>query len=212
MATRSPRQSRSSLDTYRRKRDFRKTSEPAKTPARRAPVRTRARPVALRRFVIQKHAATRLHFDFRLQVGRVLKSWAVPKGPSIDPHDRRLAVEVEDHPLAYGDFEGTIPKGEYGGGTVMLWDTGMYRNMSEENGAPIPMTRALEKGHATIWLEGSKLRGGWTLVRTGRPDPKNWLLIKLADEEADDGVQPVDTLDRSARSGRTMKEIAQDGA
>src|SRR5512144_1890848 len=160
----------SSLDTYRRKRDFRKTAEPSKTPARGAKSR-------LRRFVIQKHAATRLHFDFRLQVGRVLKSWAVPKGPSVDPHDRRLAVEVEDHPLAYGDFEGTIPKGEYGGGTVMLWDTGMYHNMSEENGVHIPMSRALEKGHATVWLECTKLRGAWTLVRTGRPQPRNWLLI-----------------------------------
>src|ERR1700704_5126901 len=113
------------------------------------------------RFVIQKHDASSLHYDFRLEVGGVLKSWAVPKGPSLDPREKRLAVEVEDHPLDYADFEGVIGEGNYGAGAVIVWDAGTYRNLDEKRS----MAEALEAGHAKFWLEGQKLKGGWTLQR-----------------------------------------------
>src|SRR5437588_1927328 len=133
----------------------------------------RRRPI----FVIQKHAATSLHYDFRLEVDGVLRSWAVPKGPSTDPREKRLAVEVEDHSLAYGDFEGRIGSG-YGAGTVIVWDAGTYRNLDEQRS----MSEALEVGHAKFWLEGEKLSGGWTLQRTRGGKKPQWLLIKRRDE------------------------------
>jgi DNA ligase D-like protein (predicted 3'-phosphoesterase) len=160
--------------------------------------------------VIQKHDASRLHYDFRLQVGRVLKSWAVPKGPSLNPQDKRLAVEVEDHPLNYGDFEGVIPQGEYGGGTVMVWDKGTYRNITEKHGKLVPITRALADGHVAVWLEGKKLKGGFALIHTRRPQEKNWLLIKISDDEADTRHDPLKSKPKSALSGRTMNQIAKD--
>src|SRR5215208_5007897 len=138
------------LTTYRKKRDFGKTEEPSGD--------VKVAPSGQRRFVIQKHDATRLHYDLRLEVGGVFKSWAVTKGPSLDPGDKRLAVETEDHPLDYGDFEGTIPKGEYGGGTVMLWDRGFW----SADGDP---AKALRKGDLKFTLVGEKLQGGWILVR-----------------------------------------------
>ena len=140
------------LTTYKAKRDFQKTREPSGQDA--------VKPTTRRRFVIQKHDATRLHYDLRLELDGVFKSWAVTKGPSLDPHDKRLAVEVEDHPLDYGDFEGTIPKGQYGGGTVMLWDRGYW----EPEGTRTP-EQALAKGDFKFTLEGERLHGGFVLVR-----------------------------------------------
>jgi DNA ligase D-like protein (predicted 3'-phosphoesterase) len=153
------------------------------------------------RFVIQKHAARSLHYDFRLEVGGVLKSWAVPKGPSLDPREKRLAVQVEDHPLSWGDFEGTIAEGQYGAGAVIVWDAGEYRNLDEERS----MEEALGEGHARFWLEGRKLRGGWSLQRMrGR----NWLLIKRRDEHADARRRPTSTQPESVLSGRTIEQVA----
>ena len=157
------------------------------------------------RFVIQKHAARRLHYDFRLEVEGTLRSWAVPKGPSTDPREKRLAVEVEDHPLEYADFEGTIGKGNYGAGTVIVWDAGTYRNLDDSR----DMAAAIEHGHAKFWLEGEKLRGGWTLQRTHGGSKPQWLLIKRRDDQADARRNPQSTQPRSVRSGRTLEEVAE---
>jgi bifunctional non-homologous end joining protein LigD len=188
------------LSTYRAKRNFELTAEPSGAGA--------AAPSERLRFVIQKHDATRLHYDFRLEYEGVFKSWAVTRGPSLDPHDKRLAVEVEDHPLDYGDFEGTIPKGQYGGGTVMLWDRGFW--------APDGMTveQGLAKGDLKIVLEGERLHGGWVLVRikNDRTGGKrtNWLLIKHKDPGAHEGDADAVLNDNatSVASGRTMAQIA----
>jgi DNA ligase D-like protein (predicted 3'-phosphoesterase) len=153
------------------------------------------------RFVVQKHAARRLHYDFRLEVGGVLKSWAVPKGPSLDPREKRLAVQVEDHPLSWGDFEGVIPAGQYGAGAVIVWDAGEYRNIDKQHS----IEEALEKGHARVWLEGHKLRGGWSLQRMRDRD---WLLIKHRDEFADARRRPTSTQPESVVSGRTVEQVA----
>jgi len=188
------------LSLYQAKRDFAKTPEPSG--------KARVKPAEYSRFVIQKHAASRLHYDLRLEVHGVFKSWAVTKGPSLNPKDRRLAVEVEDHPLDYGDFEGTIPQGEYGGGTVMLWDRGFWA--PEDGGDP---ERALRKGELKFILAGVKLQGSWVLVRM-RPDRErsrgnrnNWLLIKHRDGQEREAGDITDE-DRSVASGRTMEEIA----
>src|SRR4029077_7831973 len=159
-----------------------------------------------RRYVIQKHDATRLHYDFRLELDGVFKSWAVTRGPSLDPHDKRLAVEVEDHPLDYGDFEGTIPEGQYGGGTGRLWDRGYWMPEGHPNAA-------LKKGDVKFVLEGERLHGSWVLVRM-RWDRKggkktNWLLIKHRDQAAHEGDDDALLEDpKSVASGRTLKEIA----
>ena len=186
------------LSTYRKKRDFARTAEPSGE--------AKVAPAKRRRFVIQKHAATRLHYDLRLEFDGVFKSWAVTRGPSLDPHDKRLAVEVEDHPLDYGDFEGTIPKGEYGGGTVMVWDRGYWDGDDPERG--------FKKGDLKFTLDGDKLHGSWVLVRmrNDRTGGKrtNWLLIKHRDEYAKEGDEnTILDEDRSAASGRSMDEIAQ---
>ena len=188
------------LARYQSMRDFEKTAEPSGRGAKIAPA-------PQLRFVIQKHAATRLHFDLRLELDGVFRSWAVTRGPSFNPKDKRLAVEVEDHPLAYGDFEGTIPKGEYGGGAVMLWDRGYW---APEPG--IDIDRALEKGDLKLVMEGARMHGGWALVRM-KDDAggkrHNWLLIKHRDEFAVDGPGDVAALtDESVASGRTMAQIA----
>ena len=185
-----------SLAPYQSKRDFTKTKEPSGEAS--------IKPAEYPRFVIQKHAASRLHYDLRLEVDGVFKSWAVTKGPSLDPRDKRLAVEVEDHPLDYGDFEGTIPKGEYGGGTVMLWDRGFW--VPDEGDA----NKALRKGELKFTLAGEKLKGTWVLVRMrhDRDGGKrnNWLLIKHRDGyEREDA--PVTDEDRSVASGRSMDDI-----
>jgi DNA ligase D-like protein (predicted 3'-phosphoesterase) len=153
------------------------------------------------RFVIQQHAARTLHYDFRLQVGKVLKSWAVPKGLSTDPREKRLAVQVEDHSLGYAKFEGRIGSG-YGAGRVIVWDAGTWRSLTEG-----PIDDALDNGHLSFWLEGKKLRGGWTLQRTSGGVKPQWLLIKRRDEGADARRNPVGTQPESVRTGRTIDEL-----
>ncbi|MBM2712687.1 DNA ligase D [Mesorhizobium caraganae] len=188
------------LSTYRAKRDFSKTKEPSGETSIAESNRLR--------FVIQKHDATRLHYDLRLELGGVFKSWAVTKGPSLNPQDKRLAVEVEDHPLDYGDFEGTIPKGQYGGGTVQLWDRGYW----EPEGSTSP-EQALKKGDLKFTLDGKRLHGSFVLVRMNHDrnggKRTNWLLIKHRDKYATDGNgDAVLAQDRSVASGRSMNKIA----
>ena len=184
------------LERYRKKRNFTETPEPV----------GRARSAQRRRiFVVQKHAASRLHYDFRLQINDVLVSWAVPKGPSMNPADKRLAVMTEDHPIEYADFEGVIPEGEYGAGTVMVWDKGIY-----EPGDGLPPEEQLSRGKLDVVLKGKKLRGGFTLIRPakGSRQKANWLLIKQRDARADplwDIERPE--LDRSVLTGRTLSAI-----
>ena len=156
-------------------------------------------------FVIQKHDASSLHYDFRLQVGRVMRSWAVPKGPSTDPRDKRLAMQVEDHPMAWNEFEGVIGSG-YGAGTVIVWDRGTYRPLTDGS-----FGDALDAGHASFWLEGEKLRGGWSLRRTHEGRKPKWLLIKKRDDEADARRDPVSTQPESVVSGRTIEQVAERG-
>ena len=186
------------LSTYRKKRDFEKTTEPSGD--------VEVAPSKLRRFVIQKHDATRLHYDLRLEFDGVFKSWAVTRGPSLDPHDKRLAVEVEDHPLDYGDFEGTIPQDQYGGGTVQLWDRGYWESDDPERG--------FKKGDLKFTLHGDKLHGSWVLVRM-RHDRNggkrtNWLLIKHRDDFAKEGkANNILDADQSVASGRSMAQIAE---
>ena len=192
---------RRSLATYQAKRDFQVTAEPSGEVEVAAANRAR--------FVIQKHAATRLHYDLRLEHDGVFLSWAVTRGPSLDPHDRRLAVQVEDHPIAYGDFEGTIPKGQYGGGTVMLWDRGWW--------APEPgfdIDKGLKRGELKVVFDGERMKGGWVLVRL-KPDSDrdkhvNWLLIKHRDEYASEGDKDfLEDTAFSVASGRPMDAIAE---
>jgi DNA ligase D-like protein (predicted 3'-phosphoesterase) len=184
------------LEEYRKRRDFVKTPEPSG-----------GNPKGNENtFVVQKHASRTLHFDFRLSVGGVLKSWAVPKGPSMNPSDKRLAVPTEDHPLDYAGFEGTIPEGEYGAGTVMVWDRGTYENRSRKDHKDIPIEKGLENGLAKFMLNGTRLKGAFALVRSGT----SWLLIKMKDSEAGSG-DPVKEESRSALSGRTMEEISKAG-
>jgi DNA ligase D-like protein (predicted 3'-phosphoesterase) len=161
-------------------------------------------------FVVQKHDASSLHYDFRLEVEGVLKSWAVPKGPSTDPGDKRLAMPVEDHSLDYADFEGVIPKGQYGAGTVIVWDTGGYRNLNEEEGRELPMKEALERGHAVFSLEGRKLRGAYALTRIATGGEERWLLVKKRGEGADARRNPVATQPESALTGRTIEQVARE--
>jgi bifunctional non-homologous end joining protein LigD len=177
------------LEPYRRKRNFERTSEP--------PPRRSSRSGRL--FVVQKHRARQLHYDLRLEVGGVLKSWSVPKGPSLDPSVKRLAVAVEDHPLKYADFEGVIPEGEYGAGTVMVWDRGSYRTPDG-----VDIAAALRKGDLTFTLHGRKLTGGWSLIRLrGR----QWLLIKRRDRHAS-AEEITLAAPRSVLTGRTLAQIA----
>jgi DNA ligase D-like protein (predicted 3'-phosphoesterase) len=189
-----------SLQEYRRKRDQRKTPEPA---GRRGRSR-RGAP----RFVIQQHDATSMHWDFRLEAAGVLKSWAVPKGPSTDPREKRLAMPTEDHPLDYAAFEGVIPEGEYGAGPVIVWDAGTYRNLTEKDGREVAVEDAVDAGHVKVFLEGQKLRGGFALTRTGRGKKPRWILVKLKDEHADARRNPVRTEPMSVTSGRTIEDMA----
>lgn len=188
------------LKPYERKRDLRKTPEPsgANSASRDEPT-----------FVIQKHDAQNLHYDFRLEVDGVLASWAVPKGPSTDPGMKRLAIHVEDHPLAYAEFEGIIPEGMYGAGTVLVWDRGSYRNLMAEKDEPLSMEEAIDAGHVEVWLEGQKLKGGYTLVRMKGRGENQWLLIKMKDEEADARRNPVSSEPKSVVSGASLEEIRE---
>jgi len=184
------------LEEYKRKRDFKQTPEPP----------PKVEKGKQRRFVIQKHSATRLHYDFRLEMEGVLKSWAIPKGPSLDPADKRLAMQVEDHPVSYFDFEGIIPPGNYGAGTVMVWDVGTW----EPQGDAAAM---LKKGDLKFRLDGQKMKGEFALVhiKSRRPDSKGteWLLIKHRDAYVEEGYD-IDQYDYSVLTGRSLKEIAGD--
>ena len=188
------------LRDYQAKRDFRRTPEPS--PGGRE---VSAEPI----FVIQKHDASRLHYDFRLEVDGVLKSWAIPKGPSTDPQEKRLAIPTEDHPLEYAGFEGVIPEGEYGAGAVLVWDTGKFRNITEKKGVALDLPEALAHGHLKVWLEGRKLKGGYALTRFKTGKDEAWLLVKADDQEADASAELLRTRPESVLSGRTLKEIAE---
>jgi len=177
------------LAEYRRKRDFSQTKEPAPTKPRAS------RQGGRRRFVIQKHAASHLHYDFRLEMHGVLKSWAVPKGPPYKLNEKRLAMATEDHPIEYLEFEGVIPKGQYGGGTVMVWDIGTYE-IVEGN---------YYKGHLHVFLEGKKLKGEWLVVKSAGKEDRQWLLIKIKQ-----GMKLPKNEDESALTGRSMEQIAAD--
>jgi len=204
-ATKTRRSTRkTSLAAYHAKRDFEKTAEP-EGKAERSGSRSSLR------FVIQKHAASHLHFDLRLELDGVMKSWAVPKGPNYDPTVKRLAMEVEDHPIEYNDFEGTIPKGQYGGGTVMIWDRGVYG--PESDGGEPAVRASYERGDLKIVMEGQRMHGGWVLVRTRRDDRgrAQWLLIKHRDKFAREGFDIVAKANSSIVTGRTMDEIALGG-
>ena len=192
------------LAGYEKKRDFAKTPEPPGAAGGETP----EGPL----FVIQKHKARTLHYDFRLEVDGVLKSWAVPKGPSLNPRDKRLAVMVEDHPLEYATFEGAIPADEYGAGPVIVWDTGLYRHLPEEDKAA-SMADALAGGFAVVHLEGRKVRGAYKLIHAKMGgDERNWLLIKKTDDHADPDRNPVKDQPQSALSGRTIEDLlAEEG-
>ncbi len=203
---------RKQLSKYRAKRNFRVTREPAGSEPARAPHKSAKRVRKKLTFVIQKHAARQLHFDLRLELDGVMKSWAVPKGPSLDPAAKRLAMQVEDHPMEYNRFEGTIPEGEYGGGTVMIWDQGHYtaEHADEHAGDQQAAVRAgLQAGQLKFILRGERLKGSFVLVRTrtGRGKPQ-WLLIKHRDADAQRGSDVVAKYDTSVVSDRTMQEIA----
>jgi DNA ligase D-like protein (predicted 3'-phosphoesterase) len=188
-----------SLAEYRRKRDFSRTPEPMGSGQQpgREPV-----------FVVQKHDATRLHYDFRLQVDSVLKSWAIPKGPSLNTRDKRLAIPTEDHPLDYANFEGVIPEGQYGAGRVIVWDIGTYRNITRRDGQPVPLDQAIENGQVAIWLDGKKLKGGFALTRIRNGKKPVWLLVKKRDEYANAG-DPVTEQPASVLSGRTLEQLGE---
>lgn len=211
------------LAEYRRKRDFSRTDEPPGSLAQQygaakqtgvADTGPTLHPEGTSlTYVIHKHDASQLHYDLRLELDGVLKSWAVPKGPSLDPKERRLAVQVEDHPLEYATFEGTIPEGEYGGGTVMVWDTGRWEPdeawMRESKGGQVLMPQeALAKGDLKFILHGQKLRGSWALVQMKGRGDKNWLLIKHRDEWARPGSDITKEAPDSVATGRSLEEIA----
>ncbi len=189
------------LAEYRRKRDFTRTREPAGGKAAAG---------ARLAYVIQKHAASHLHFDLRLELDGVMKSWAVPKGPSLDPTVKRLAMQVEDHPIEYNKFEGTIPEGEYGGGTVMLWDRGTYTAPGSDPDPEATLRRGYEKGDFKFELHGKRLHGSWVLVRIRRDEERRqWLLIKHRDEFAEEGADIVADEQTSVATGRSMEQIAR---
>ncbi len=192
------------LKAYHSKRDFSKTAEPngGEDRANEAPM-----------FVVQKHDASHLHYDLRIEIGGVLKSWAVPKGPSIDPKVKRLAIPTEDHPLDYAGFEGVIPEGEYGAGTVMVWDIGTFRNLKAEGEEPLSIAKSHAKGHLEVHLNGKKLRGAFVMIRTKRGGQKpQWLLWKKKDDFAVSGRDILINQPDSALTGRTLDEIALEEA
>jgi len=204
-----------SLDAYHQKRDFARTSEPAGAEVSSDSPRKSGTSPEHPTFVVQKHAASSLHYDFRLELEGVLKSWAVPKGPSLDPADKRLAVMTEDHPLEYADFEGVIPEGEYGGGTVLVWDTGWWEPdlewiASGKKDEPTDPSLALNAGELKFILHGHKLTGSWALVQMKGRGEKNWLLIKHRDESARSGSSVIEDEPDSALTGRSLEQVAGD--
>lgn len=203
------------LEKYRKKRKFDSTSEPLGQ--RNVPVSvsrdrggsghddmdTNTIKRGRRIFVVQKHQARQLHYDFRLEIGGVLKSWAIPKGPSLNSANKRLAKQVEDHPLEYADFEGVIPEGNYGAGVVLIWDKGEWEG--EENAED-----ALKKGKLEFKLKGERLKGGWALIRM-KGSLLDWLLIKKKDEWADEGREITEKMTLSVKTGRSLEEIEKEG-
>ncbi|WP_127844731.1 DNA polymerase ligase N-terminal domain-containing protein [Psychroflexus aestuariivivens] len=189
---------------YEEKRDFNKTDEPkgdSKKSSGDQPI-----------FVIQKHDANQLHYDFRIEIDDSLKSWSVPKGPSTDPSDKQMAIPTGDHPLDYADFEGVIPEDEYGGGTVMIWDKGTFENIKkDDNGNLISLKKSYENGTVEVNLKGEKIKGGYALVEMESGDMEgNWLLIKMDDDKADARRNPTSTENKSVESGRTLNEIEKE--
>jgi DNA ligase D-like protein (predicted 3'-phosphoesterase) len=209
---------RDKLVEYERKRDFSKTKEPRGRGKGKRKAKARRRHP---RFSIQKHSATSEHYDLRLEVDGVLASWAVPKGPSLDPRDKRLAMRTEDHPLDYLEWEGVIAEGEYGAGPMIVWDRGVFQNVSEtRRGEPMDLSEAIEKGDVKIFLLGEKIKGGYALVRTnprpGEPagpgDREQWLLIKKRDEGSDARRRPTSSRPESVLSGRTIEQVLEEEA
>ncbi len=188
------------LKAYKDKRDFKKTTEPSGAKKKKS-----EKP----KFVMQKHDASNLHYDFRLEMDGVLKSWAIPKGPSTDPDDKRMAIQTEDHPLEYADFEGVIPEDEYGAGTVIVWDGGTYRNLRKEKDEDgLSMEKSFKDGKIEVWLEGKKLKGGYVLIHTKQGgNEKNWLFKKMKDDEADARKKPVKSEPKSILSDKTIEEM-----
>jgi DNA ligase D-like protein (predicted 3'-phosphoesterase) len=191
----------STLSTYRSKRSFDRSPEPRGKSSKKS-----KKPI----FVVQKHAASHLHYDVRLEIGKVLVSWAVPKGPSTNPSIKRLAIETEDHPMEYATFEGVIPEGEYGGGTVMVWDIGTFKNIKKDDGKPVSLKKSFERGTIEVFLIGEKLHGGYAFIKTKRDN--QWLLIKMKDEYADTKDTILKSRPKSAISERTMQEIKKEEA
>jgi len=201
---RAPRSDR--LRPYRAKRRSDRTPEPEANGGRKRS----SEPI----FVIQEHDASTRHFDFRLEVHGALASWAVPKGPSTDPRDKRLALRTEDHPLDYGDFEGVIPEDEYGGGTVIVWDRGPFRNVragKDDDEGRADLAESIDEGHVEVHLEGEKIRGGYALVRTnlGGGSDEQWLLVKMDDDDADARRNPVSTETKAVLPGLTIDEMRE---
>ncbi len=187
------------LKEYQKKRDFKLTPEPKKSKPGKKYKNI---------FVVQKHDATNLHYDFRIEIDGVLVSWAVPKGPSTDPQEKRLAIRTENHPLKYANFEGIIPENQYGAGTVIVWDQGKYQNQRD-----IKMSKALlNEGKIEIWLKGKKIQGGYNLIKTGKnkQGKEQWLLMKTADEKADARRNPTSTEPKSVKSNKTIKQIKKE--
>ena len=186
------------LKEYKDKRDFEGNPEPVgkeKNPSEDEPI-----------YVIQKHDASNLHYDLRLESEGVLKSWAVPKGPSMDPDEKRLAIPTEDHPIEYADFEGVIPEGHYGAGTVIVWDKGYFENTKEDKS----FDESLKDGHSTIRIMGQKLKGKFALIRTGKGDNPRWLFFKMKGEEAESGSNITEEQPNSAKTGRSLEEVAEE--
>ncbi len=187
------------LKTYKEKRRLEESPEPSgkEKKKKNGPL-----------FVVQKHDASTLHYDFRLEVGGVLKSWAVPKGPSTDPSEKRLALPTEDHPLDYAYFEGVIPEDHYGAGTVIVWDRGAYENHTEDDdGNALTMTEALKEGRVVVELKGKKLKGNFALIRTGSKDDGRWLLMKMKDDEAQREKDILKDKPKSIQSEKTIKQV-----
>ena len=192
------------LKEYKSKRNLKESPEPS------AKTRGRKKKAEKLIFVIQKHNASHLHYDFRIEIDGVLKSWAVPKGPSTDPHEKRLAIETENHPMDYATFEGMIPEGHYGAGSVIVWDNGTFDNIKEKDGNIVPLKQCYKNGQIEIYLHGKKLQGGYALIRTESADKDKWLLIKMRDEYADARRSPVNTEPESVISGKTIEDIEKE--
>lgn len=184
------------IEKYNEKRDLDESGEPE----------GEKKKDGKQRFSFQKHDAQNLHYDFRLECGGVLKSWAIPKGPSTDPGDKRLAIRTEDHPVDYIHFEGEIPEDEYGAGPVLLWDKGNYKNITEKDGDTKELIDAIEDGHFLIDLDGEKIKGGYAMTHT---DGDRWLLVKMDDDEADERRNPTKTEPESVKSGKKIDEIGE---